>query len=146
MTLLHYIDNEVPNFGEWDSVTQNGSSTVQQLAAAAWPERGSYGIRITRVGTDVAYIDRTSGLPTLAAGEELYVGMWIKWQSAPTVDTHLHEIRTAVGVLAAMTISLTLIPATLMLLRPRPGKAQADAGARLRTSTSTLSTCASPAV
>ena len=48
MSSIHYIDNEVPGFGEWDAVIQTGSSTIVQTAEAAFPERGSVGLRATR--------------------------------------------------------------------------------------------------
>ena len=51
MTLLHYIDNEVPwsgDYGEWDSRTQAGGSTITRTAGAAWPERGDYGLDIEK--------------------------------------------------------------------------------------------------
>jgi predicted RND superfamily exporter protein len=54
-------------------------------------------------------------------------GGFVSLVTAYMVPIRYFGVFTSVGVLAAMTISLTLIPATLMLLRPRPGKAQADA-------------------
>ena len=56
MTLLNYIDNEVPAFGEWDSIVQAGSSTIVQSADAAFPERGQTGNRSTvSANSEVAY-------------------------------------------------------------------------------------------
>ena len=37
MSLLHYIDNEVPAFGEWDSVVTTGASTIVRSTDAAFP-------------------------------------------------------------------------------------------------------------
>ena len=44
MSLLHYIDNEPPwdapaHYGEWDSLTEAGGSTIVRAAAATFPTR-----------------------------------------------------------------------------------------------------------
>ena len=52
MSIIHYIDNEVAGFGEWDAVIQTGSSTIVQTAEAAFPERGSVGLQATKVNNN----------------------------------------------------------------------------------------------
>ena len=66
MALLHYIDNEVPDYGGWNAVVQLGSSTIVQSEAAAFPERGSLGLRATAVGSDSAYVQKNGGLFAIA--------------------------------------------------------------------------------
>ncbi len=77
MTWLHYIDFEVPGFGELTSVVEAGASTFAQGAAAAWPERGAVGARATAVGTDVCYGTR-SFTHSVGAGETIAVGFWAR--------------------------------------------------------------------
>ena len=76
MDWLHYIDNEVPTFGEWDAVIGQMSRTAE----AAWPERGSYGLRSTVSGGNVAYArkDFASAVSSMA------LGFWFKFPSEPT--------------------------------------------------------------
>ena len=75
MSLRHYIDGEVPGFGELDAVVQAGGSTIVQAAAAAWPERGGVGMRVTTDGSNAAYMTKTLG-ESVAAGGDLYIGFW----------------------------------------------------------------------
>ena len=76
MSLLHYIDNEVPTFGEWDAIVGN----VSQATEAALPERGGYGLRCSVSGGNYAYArkDFASALSAMA------VGFWFKFPTAPT--------------------------------------------------------------
>ncbi len=85
MSLLHYIDNEVPAFGEWDAVVQAGSSTIVQSTDAAFPERGAVGLRTTVVGTDRAYVTRND-VATLSPGEGYHVGFWLRVPVAPPLE------------------------------------------------------------
>ena len=76
MSLLHYIDNEVPTFGEWDVVV----GSVSQTAEAAWPERGGYGLRCAVTGGNVAFA-RKDFAAALAA---MALGFWFKFPADPT--------------------------------------------------------------
>ncbi len=84
MSLLHYIDNEVPDFGEWDAKVEAGSSTILRSALASFPERGSYGLRTTLVGTSVAYVRKIFSSPCpIAAGGDMYLGFWHRCINPP---------------------------------------------------------------
>lgn len=87
MSLLHYIDNEVPwdapaHYGEWDSYVEGGWATVTQVAAAAFPERGSYGLRCQTFEGHIAYMQKDD-VASIAPGGELYVGLWMKVVGLP---------------------------------------------------------------
>lgn len=84
MSVLHYIDNEVPAFGEWTSVTENGGSTIVQSAAATFPERGSLGLRTTIVGANTAYAVKDVSISIDAAGS-VWVGFWLRMAAFPAV-------------------------------------------------------------
>lgn len=87
MSLLHYVDFEVPDFAEVN-VYEFGSSTCEQLTAAAFPERGSYGARVTVSGatTDTAYFSKEiSERPT--PGGDMYFGFWFNCRAFPGVDS-----------------------------------------------------------
>ncbi len=77
MALLHYIDNE-PASGEWTSKVEAGGSTITRSTDAAWPERGSYGLRCTIVGSDRAYAIKASIGHTIPAGSSVYLGLWLR--------------------------------------------------------------------
>ena len=82
-SILHYIDNEVENLGEWDSVVEEGSSTLVQGADGAWPERGVLGLRAAIVGNNnEAYAQKTLSY-ALPAGGTFYLGFWIRQSATP---------------------------------------------------------------
>ncbi len=76
MSLLCYIDNEVPGRGEWDAVSEVAGSTIAQGTEAAFPERGSLGLRNTVVDNAPAYV--TKNLTWPAGCCECYAGVWIR--------------------------------------------------------------------
>ncbi len=80
MSLLHYIDNE-PASGEWTSTAAPGASTIERLASASFPDRGSYGLRMV-AGGDVAYVQKNS-THTIAEGESIFFGWWMKVSDVP---------------------------------------------------------------
>ncbi len=82
--LLHHIDNEVPAFGEWDSVVEAGASTIIQSAAAAFPDRGAVGLRVTIVGANNAYVQKTIS-HSLDPGGWICFGCWINVAVAKTL-------------------------------------------------------------
>ena len=81
MSLLCYIDNEAPALAEWNSVVQSGASTLAQTAAAAFPQRGGLGLRITSRSSP-AYVKKNA-LPPILPGQTRYVGFWIFQHSTP---------------------------------------------------------------
>jgi len=89
MGLLHYIDNE-PASGEWASTTEVGGSTITRGADGAWPERGSYGLRVslaTNVNstTDPNWAYKSLALSRgVAAGEAVYLGQWVRVTTFPS--------------------------------------------------------------
>ena len=85
MSLFHYIDNEVPAFGEWDSVVQSGGSTIVQSADAAFPERGSVGLRCTTTAGNLAYVQKDFGAEAWPAGAWRAIGFQFYLHSPPSV-------------------------------------------------------------
>ena len=91
MSWIHYIDNEVPwdapaHYGEWDSLSQAGGSTVVQSTDAAFPERGAYGLRCQTVAGNNAYVQKDD-IASIAPGGELYVGFWMNVAGLPAVSS-----------------------------------------------------------
>lgn len=76
MSLLHYIDSEVPNHGEWDTVVEEGSSFVTQSDAAAFPERGSVGMRVHLESDKPAYLRKD-----ITEQNTIYVGRWQRFST-----------------------------------------------------------------
>ena len=64
MPLKYWIDNEVPDRGEWSSRLQDLPSTIIQTSAAAWGDRvktgtSGYGLRTTISGNNnEAYVQK----------------------------------------------------------------------------------------
>ena len=110
MSWVHYIDNEVPAFGEWSSVTP-GTSLIDQTSDAAWPERGSLGLRFTISGTSAAYVTKNLSVSLSAAGS-IYVGLWVKLVSADP-GGRIVELRNGANVLAHLKISSGKVYATI---------------------------------
>jgi len=96
MAILHYIDNEVAGFGEWTSVVENGGSTCRQIAAAAFPERGSLGARVTISRADSAYLRKETGYAP-AAGEAFWVAWWMRINTLPGSPDYVAIMRVASG-------------------------------------------------
>jgi len=86
MALLHYTDNEVPAFAEWDETVADGASTLEQTAAASFPDRGALGLRVTIDADSQAYAGRTLG-DSLASGKWFAVGWWWRVNALHTSST-----------------------------------------------------------
>jgi hypothetical protein len=84
MTLLAYVDCEVADLAEFDSVVESGSSVIRHSADAAFPTRGRLGSRCEIVGSSVAYGQVNLGSAALAASEWVSAGMWIRLNSLPS--------------------------------------------------------------
>ncbi len=87
MSLLHYIDNEVPAFGEFDSVVQSGG-TIVQSGDAAFPERGSRGLRASG---GMAYVQKDLTI-SVAPGDEIFFGWWRRIDTHPSVSYKARSI------------------------------------------------------
>lgn len=96
MALLHYIDNEVPSFAEWDAVITTGGSSILRTAAASFPERGNIGLRTTTTVGNVAYVQKDDFCDTPAPGEAIVTGFWFNLQATPADYTQImsHMIGT----------------------------------------------------
>jgi hypothetical protein len=79
MALLSYIDNEVPDFGEWDAVVENAPSSISRSAAASFPERGARGLRVEVDSNAAAYVQKD--LPGEQAA--LAAGFWLRLPEVP---------------------------------------------------------------
>jgi len=75
MSLLQYIDAEVPAFGELASYADSGSSSITQSSEAAWPDRGAVGFDCNFVAGSYAYM-KTNALPQYGNGD-LYIQFWV---------------------------------------------------------------------
>ena len=97
MSLLHYIDNEVPwdapaHYGEWDSLVEAGGSMIVRAGAeAAFPDRGSHGLRCRTASGDVAYVQK-DGVASVAPGGEIYVGFWLYVAALPAAGTYIGSL------------------------------------------------------
>ena len=91
MTILHHIDNETPGFAEWTSVVEIGGSTVVRSIGAGFPERFDYGLRVTIVGADVAYVTKTTTLELDPAGS-VYFGTWLNMAALPSDVTRIIRV------------------------------------------------------
>ncbi len=78
MPLHHYIDNEVPDFAEWDTVVADGGATVVQTAESGFPERGKLGLRID-CQMEQAWVEKQLG----GAGDHLAIGFWMRIVEPP---------------------------------------------------------------
>ena len=97
MALIYEADHEVPwdldapDYDFWDGLTETNLSTMRQLAAAAWPERGRYGLRcVVDSDGDLAAVDKTINY-SLPAGAWFMVGFWI-YQTAAPLSGKFHNI------------------------------------------------------
>jgi len=96
--MWHYIDNEVPAYGEWDSVVQQGASTIKTCPEASFPERGAAGLRVEIAGTDVAYVQKDLEVGAPPAGGYL-LGFWMRIAGYPSDSTEigiLYSSKTAI--------------------------------------------------
>ncbi len=104
MTLLHYIDNEVPwdapsHYGEWDAIVENGGSTIVQFAAAAHPDRGGTGLRVTVADTGLtAYAGGEDLGFTIAPGGTIYLGVWLNLRTVATGSTGVVNLYNSSGL------------------------------------------------
>ncbi|MHC4981552.1 MAG: LamG-like jellyroll fold domain-containing protein [Planctomycetota bacterium] len=80
MSLLSYIDNEVPAFGEWDAIVVSGGSSIQQSTEAAFPERGQVGLTVNIVSSDKAYAQKEFAAPQTNCS----IGFWWRCPAEPT--------------------------------------------------------------
>ena len=117
MTWTHYIDNEVPwdapaHYGEWDSLVEAGGSTIVQSTDAAFPDRGSYGLRCQTVSGNTACVEKED-VASIAVGGELYIGFWMKVAALPAAYTYVTSLyegsNLRVGVLLDTDGDLRLI-------------------------------------
>jgi len=88
MTLLLYIDNEVPwdapnHYGEWDAAVEEGSSSIVRCADASWPDRGQWGLRCRTVLDQRAYVEKTSIGHSIESGESVFVAFWLNVLAPP---------------------------------------------------------------
>ena len=104
MSLQTYIDNEVPDFGEWDSISEAGNSTVSQIAAAGFPERGQAGLRIVIDGTSNAFANKDYG-EVLAAGADFYFAFWLNVRVLPSGTKAIFEVDDAGASIAEITLT-----------------------------------------
>ena len=88
MSLLHYLDFEPPLADEGWTVVEVGASTALRLAAAAFPERGSNGLRVTIDSTSPAYVTRSLS-DVIDAGTWFAFGFWLNARTMPGTNYSL---------------------------------------------------------
>ena len=91
MAQLHYIDNEVPTFGEWDSITDAGASDISQDNSVYFDERGSWSLKCEVVNSVTAYAKKNFGSSCAA----LSVGFWFRFETPTWSDGEVFWIATA---------------------------------------------------
>ncbi len=86
MSLKFYADWEVPEFGEFDEVAENGSSTIEQIVGSPIG-RGNRIARVTVDGTSMAYADKefSPALP-ISPGGDIFVGLWYRCNQLPATS------------------------------------------------------------
>lgn len=108
MSLLHYIDNEVPEFGQWTAIVEAGTSTIVQSPSAAFPERGGVGLRVISTTVNGAYVRKT-----IATGQTyLAIGTWFRMPVIPSDGAWLRPLQIREGGLFRGGLSITTITAT----------------------------------
>jgi len=94
MSRFFYIDNEVPNLAEWSGVVQTGSASITQCSQAAFPERGTLGLRACGSPSGMAFVLK-SGLAALQPGQVRYVGLQLRVNAGPNVGVHITMVTTS---------------------------------------------------
>lgn len=92
--IIHFrVLNELPNFGEWTAIIEEGDSTIDQVEDASYPHRGKLGLRISiaNYGEDAYALKDISDID-LRPGGSIYIGMFIRMPSYPSSDEILCSI------------------------------------------------------
>ena len=100
MALLHYINNEDGAFGEWDGTTSSSGGTIEQIAGAAFPERGTLGIRTTAPNACTAYA--VKDVVKIEPGATTYFGFWVRPSTQP--NSYWYPIHWKVGASSVLRV------------------------------------------
>ncbi len=92
MNLIFDSDFEAGGFDGWSDVQGASESTIEQLAAASGPYRGSTGLRLTIANAEAAYVERTDAA-AIASGESLYLGVWLRPDTLPASVSTIIRIK-----------------------------------------------------
>lgn len=84
MSVLHYIDNEVPAFGEWDAIVTTGGGNMSPVAGDL-NGRGSVILRATNDPAGLAYARKDPSL-SLDYGETVHIGFYLRVNSYPSAS------------------------------------------------------------
>ncbi len=89
MSILHYLDNEQPDFAGWDAVVEFGGAIATRSEEGAFPETGRWGLRL-QPGSDpspgAAY-----GYLGMADADELWIGAYLRLnESVPFILMPMH--------------------------------------------------------
>jgi len=107
MSRLHYFSMESSALAdEWTSIVENGDSVAVKSASAAWPDRGSYGMRVTVAGANKAYGSKDTGY-TIPAGGSIYIGFWFRMPSYPSGTTIPLQLYAGANILTGVFLSST---------------------------------------
>jgi hypothetical protein len=98
--LLHYIDNEVPDFAEWTSILQSADATIIQTPEASFPDRGHVGIRCS-FGSQQGQAAVHRALSNI--GPELYLGVWARFSEEARFAGSLIMLLSGQGLLSVNT-------------------------------------------
>ena len=84
--LRNYIDNENASHGEWDGWNATGTATIDQLAAASDPLRGSLGVRVVSTAGNDVYAQKNNfcGAGDIGLGESIRFAFRFKPLGTPT--------------------------------------------------------------
>lgn len=89
MSLLHYLDNEQPDFGGWDAVVQSGEATALRSEDATFGETGQWGLRFQPGPAESpgsAYVH-----VSMTAIDEVWIGAYLRLdESVPFILMPMH--------------------------------------------------------
>ena len=118
MSLLHYLDMEQPLLtDDWDVVTQNAPSTAVRSTDAAFPERGSNGLKVTISGANTAFVRKNTTI-TIPDSGSVYCGFWFRIPAMPSATTRILRFFSALEI---ARLDLRLIGSLELIIRDDGG-------------------------
>ena len=97
---------EAAGFDGWNDVQGATTSTIEQIAAASGPYRGTTGLRLTIGNSEAAYVDRTDAA-ALAPDGSIYLGVWLRPSSLPASNQTIIRIKDPSNNLCIFLIRAT---------------------------------------
>ena len=89
MRVYAKITDGAASDGDWSARVEAGSSTMDRISPADFPDGLPYARRSTTVGDDEAYVQKTFATPAIPSGGWVYIGMWMYLRTAPIGHRYL---------------------------------------------------------